>query len=115
MEDTTVTKISKRPFITALQNQGYTSEEAMNLYETFMNTLIAEITSGKEVSLTGFGNFTLKYHKGHPIQFADDRKAVNGYLTLKFSASHTLNRRLRNDTRLIDLIKQREAQKASKE
>lgn len=115
MEDTTATKISKRPFIVALRKQGYTFEKATNLYNTFMNTLIAEIMSGKEVSLTGFGSFTLKHHKGHPVSFKGSKETVNDYLTLKFSASHTFSKRLRNDKRLIELIKERDAQKAAKE
>ena len=116
MEDANITKVSKRPFLVALTKQGYTFEEAVNIYESFMKVLLDEVLKGNEVTLTGFGNFMLKYHKGHPVQFTDrDKDSVGGYLTLKFVTSTVLNKRLRSNTELIEKIKKRTTDSDKKE
>lgn len=114
MEDANITKVSKRPFLVALKKQGYTFEEAVNIYESFMKVLLDEVLKGNEVTLTGFGNFTLKYHKGHPVQFTD-KDSVGGYLTLKFLPSTVLSKRLRSNTELIEKIKKRTTDSDKKE
>lgn len=113
--DNEVKKITKRPFIASLcTKKGYDVKEASEIYELFMDTLIEEILDGNEVTLTGFGNFILKYHKGHKIQFSQ-KTAIDDYLTLKFTASNILNNRLRAlNPELTSKIRQHEALEAEK-
>ena len=110
-------KITKRPFITKLcEKKGYTAKEASDIYELFMDTLIEELFKGNEVTLTGFGNFALKLHKGHKIRFSQNEN-ISEYLTLKFTASHTLNKKLRepDNQKLIKKIKAAEEKKNKSE
>ena len=113
------TKITKRPFITKLaEKKEYSPKEASDIYELFIDTLVSEVLKGNEVMLTGFGSFSLKCHKGHPIKFIKKEKSqINEYLVLKFTASNTLSKKLRkceNNKILIAKIKEK-ADKNNKE
>lgn len=72
------------------------------IYDTFVNCTKDVVYSGKDLSLTGFGSFTLKLHKGHPVQFEnpdeanDGRVKVGDYVVLKFTASDVLMNDVRN-------------------
>ena len=88
-------KITKRLFIAKIQEKNVCNvEDATYIYESFMNVLTDCILEGREVILTGFGNFILKPHKGHKFCFSNDDK-INDYITLKFSTSNVFNRNLR--------------------
>ena len=103
-------KISKLQFIRQIRNKkGCSAREASEIYDIFMSILTEEILKGNSVSLLNFGVFSLKIHKGHPVQFAETRSLKDDYLTLKFSPSNTFVNKLRNsDSKLIDYIKQKE-------
>lgn len=47
--------------------------------------------------LSGFGSFYVHRHKGHPVQFGDEKNYVPDYLVARFSASNVLNKYLRED------------------
>ena len=102
----TLNKTTKRPFITRLcEKKGCTVKEASVIYEMFIATLMDEILAGNKVILTGFGDFMLKSHKGHKIRFSKN-DVIDEYLTLKFSASNTLNRQLRESSNdLLETVK----------
>ena len=90
-------KITKRAFISKLADEkGLTVREAGDLYESFIDIILDEITKGNVVSLTGFGTFSLRFHKGHNICFATDKKKIDDYYVLKFTSSNTLNAKLRD-------------------
>lgn len=96
-------KVTKRPFIAKLAEKGYTLKEASDIYKAFVDSLIEEVLKGNEVMLTGFGRFSLKLHKGHPIKFTDT--PMPDYLVLKFVASNTLSKNLRTHENNENLIK----------
>lgn len=116
MDKTRIIKVSKRLFIEKIsKKKNCTPEEAVDIYESFMEVLTDEILKGNEVILTGFGNFTLKYHKGHRIHFSD-KKSIGEYLTLRFSSSNVLNSKLREpNSKLMEKIKANEAAEDMKE
>lgn len=65
------------------------------IYKAAIAELEDVMVSGTKLSLTGFGSFYMKEHKGHPVQFWDETGNINNYMVFKFSASDVLNRRLR--------------------
>lgn len=112
-----IIKVSKRLFIEKItKKKNCSPEEAVDIYETFMDVLTEEILKGNEIMLTGFGNFTLKYHKGHPVHFSNRRESICEYLTLRFTASNVLNSKLREpNSKLMEMIKANEAAEITKE
>lgn len=64
-------------------------------YSIIVDEIVEKAKQGYEVSLTGFGVYVLKKHKGHPVQFGSKSTHVKDYEVLKFSASDALNRKLR--------------------
>lgn len=104
-----VVKTTKQPFIIHLRNKmrnkkDCTTREASEIYDIFIATLMDEILAGHKVVLTGFGNFTLKIHKGHKIRFTENSDNMNDYLTLKFTSSNTLCKTLRSDELLKKVL-----------
>lgn len=65
------------------------------VFGEFVDCLVDNVRKGKNVSITGFGNFYMQKHKGHPVQFESRSTQVKDYNLLKFSASDALNSRLR--------------------
>jgi nucleoid DNA-binding protein len=68
-----------------------------NIYGALVDAIVEEVQNENYISLTGFGNFYLQHHKGHPVQFESSNSTVRDYKLLKFSASDALNRRLRGE------------------
>lgn len=93
-------RISKLEF---LRRVGQRAEQPANVvsevYEAIIAELVDGVTRGDDVVLTAFGRFYRQDHKGHKVRFGKDD--VEGYSVLKFSASPSVNRRLRDDS--IDL------------
>lgn len=65
------------------------------VYTAFVDSIVETVQNGNNISITGFGNFYLQKHKGHPVQFESHNSHVAEYALLKFSASDSLNKRLR--------------------
>lgn len=87
-------KITKRPFILKMKKQGkYSVKKMAEMYEVFVKTLTEELIAGNEVVLTGFGTFTVKYHKGHKTGF-EEKTPSEDYLVVKFTAADSLKDRL---------------------
>lgn len=66
------------------------------VYEMFEDELVKAVARGEKVSLTGFGAYFMKAHKGHPVQFGSVDSRVEDYKVFRFSPSNVLNRRLRH-------------------
>lgn len=64
-------------------------------YQLIIDGIQKTVCSGKELSLSGFGSFYLRKHKGHPVQFDSGTTKVNDYVVLKFSASDVLAQKIR--------------------
>lgn len=109
-QETRSDKISKHKFIDRLcENSNYSRKEASDIYELFINTLLKEILAGNQVCLIGLGKFELKSHKGHKVHFGNN-SLVDDYINLKFEVSHSLRKRLNNDSFLLKRVKTRENQ-----
>lgn len=97
-------KMNKRGLITYLARTNDVSYcEAETMYEAVMGAIRDTVASNVRVSLAGFGVFYLQTHRGQKVQFRDRDPAgvsVGDYLVFKFSASKTLNRRLRGFAQL---------------
>lgn len=84
----------------ALQN-GMSRDEATQAYGAVINGIKKAIANGKRLQLYGFGIFYLQLHKGHKMQFQPKQNTTDDYLVLKFSASSSLNKHIR-DGRFYD-------------
>lgn len=92
----TVKKINKSQFLKYVAERGKLPHDDLLIAYNAIVDSIADLTAnGYELSLTGFGTFSVKVHKGHPVQFTSKSVNVNDYAVLKFSASDVLNKRLR--------------------
>lgn len=91
-------KITKRPFILKMKKQGkYSVKRVTEMYEVFVKTLTEELISGNEVVLTGFGTFTVKFHKGHKTGF-EVKTSSEDYVVVKFTPADSLRDRLNKKT-----------------
>lgn len=92
-------KMSKRKFIKYLAEKNHvTVVEATAAYNMVVDGIIDVVRLGTTLSLMNFGVFYLQEHRGHPIQFKDEKTFVKGYNVFKFSASNVLNTSMRKDT-----------------
>lgn len=67
-----------------------------DVYDGLVDEIISTVSSGYDLSLTGFGTFSLKKHKGHPVQFEAKSDIVGDYVVLKFAPSDVLMTVIRN-------------------
>lgn len=97
-------KINKNDFLQIVaEKTGVSIHDVEKVYETIVEEIQNITLSGKDVSLTGFGTFSVKHHKGHPVQvdFNKERsgsktKSIPDYIVFKFSASSALTSRMRS-------------------
>lgn len=89
-------KINKNEFLeTIAEKHDIPLASVRNVYEAFVDELKTVVCSGQDLSLTGFGTFSLKRHKGHPVQFEAKTDTVKDYVVLKFAASDVLMSKIR--------------------
>lgn len=79
----------------AAQN-GMSREEATQAYCAVINGIKHAVSNGMRLQLYGFGTFYLQLHKGHKMQFQPTQNTTDDYLVLKFSASSSLNKHIRD-------------------
>ena len=72
-----------------------TQKVVSEVFDALVQEIIESAKEGKEVALRGFGSFYLQEHKGHPVQFGEDRSVVDDYVVFKFSTSNVLNEKMR--------------------
>lgn len=79
------------------ERTGFSVHDVKTIYDAFVDEVIAQAVAGNTVVLNGFGTFYVQSHKGHPIRFESFRHkgAISDYLVFKFSASHSMNDKLR--------------------
>lgn len=92
-----VDKVNKTDLI------GYIASEydlpvsiASAIYEMVVGSMMACLADGKRLSLTGFGSFEVRTHKGHPITFYENKDVVSDYKVLRFIPSSVLVKGLRD-------------------
>ncbi len=89
-------KINKNEFLSMIaKDHDMSLSDVKAFYSASIDEMLKIVSSGKELSLTGFGNFSLKQHKGHPVQFEAKSDTVSDYVVLKFTASDVLMARIR--------------------
>lgn len=83
-----------------------TLDEAKRSYWAVVTAIKALVTKGVDLQLRGFGRFYLQLHKGQCPQFQDgvNRTPMPDYLVLKFSASTSVNKHIR-DGNMEQLLK----------
>lgn len=91
-------KVNKNEFLESISNKtNIPLNTVKSVYNAIINEIRVVICSGKDLSLTGFGTFMLKKHKGHPVQFEAKSDKVKDYVVLKFAASDVLMSHIRQD------------------
>ena len=110
--DNTMTMQEFVDWIAAENNMA--REEATQAYCAVINGIKRAVANGIRLQLYGFGIFYLQLHKGHKMQFQPLQNTTDDYLVLKFSASSSLNRHIR-DGRFTDKELKTNIQNALKE
>lgn len=91
-------KVNKNEFLGEIaEKTGLESNVVKTVYNAFVDEIRSVVCQGKDLSLTGFGSFSLKKHKGHPVQFEAKTDKVKDYVVLKFAASDVLMSNIRRD------------------
>lgn len=91
-------KLNKNEFLSMIAKKyNVPVNDVHTVYNAFVDEIKDAVCKGHDVSLTGFGTFTLKRHKGHPVQFEAKTNTVSDYVVLKFAASDVLTTRIRKD------------------
>ena len=89
-------KVSKNEFISRISSRcGFSRNDVRLFYDAFIDEIRDVICEGRDLSLTGFGTFSIKQHKGHPVQFHSTGGSVDDYVVLKFTASDVLMDKIR--------------------
>lgn len=94
-------KVNKSKFLAyAAAKHQMDVADLSKVYDVIVSSISDLTSQGHELSLTGFGVFSVKVHKGHPVQFGSSQSNVKDYPVLKFSASDALNRKIRETYKL---------------
>lgn len=91
-------KVNKNEFLQSIaEKTGLDMDIVKTIYIATVDEIRTIVCRGEDLSLTGFGTFTLKKHKGHPVQFESKCDKVKDYVVLKFAASDVLMSNIRRD------------------
>lgn len=79
------------------EKTGIPPGDVRTVYDALVDEIIGQAVDGSTVVLNGFGTFYVQSHKGHPIRFESFqcKGTISDYLVFKFSASHSMNDKLR--------------------
>lgn len=89
-------KVNKNEFLEVIAAKNDMEvKDVKTIYDAIVDEIKAIVCNGQDLSLTGFGTFSLKKHKGHPVQFEAESDKVKDYVVLKFTASDVLMSRIR--------------------
>jgi nucleoid DNA-binding protein len=84
-------KVNKNEFLKSVAGKtGVPMATVKTVYTAIVDEIRAVVCKNDYLSLTGFGTFMLKKHKGHPVQFEAKTDKVQDYEVLKFAASDVL-------------------------
>lgn len=91
-------KVNKNEFLGEItEKTGLDANVVKTVYNAIVDEIRSVVCRGEDLSLTGFGSFSLKKHKGHPVQFEAKTEKVKDYVVLKFAASDVLMSKIRHD------------------
>ncbi len=89
-------KVNKNEFIDrVVKRTGMDATSVRNVYDVIVDEIVNVLCEDKGLSLTGFGMFSLKEHKGHPVQFEAKQDKVDSYVVMRFTASDVLMQNIR--------------------
>ena len=74
---------------------AYPEDVSHVVFNSMMEEAGDIICSGQNISIHGFGTFYLAMHAGHPVRFKSDKHQMKEYVVLKFKASDTFVKRVR--------------------
>ena len=90
-------KVNKNEFLRSISEEyNVPLAEVRMVFDAMVEGIKNVVCSGKDLSLTGFGTFSLRRHKGHPVQFEAKSDVVSDYVVLKFTASDVLMTKIRD-------------------
>ena len=89
-------KVNKNDFLEMVAKaNNMPVSEVRAIYESMVDTARDILCNKQDLSLTGFGTFSLQTHKGHPVQFKEGIEKVDDYVVLKFAVSDVLMSHIR--------------------
>lgn len=96
-------RMSKREFIRYVaKKNNVTAKSLTKVFDMIADGIYdVVVEQDKSVTFVNVGRFYLHEHKGHQIQFSEDADDCKDSLVLKFSAAHSLNKKI-NDRKLDD-------------
>ena len=81
-------KIKKRDIINRIAKEtGVSNVQVKKICDMFIAIIKDELCKGREVSISGFGSFFIRRHKGHPVQFGAKDGEIKDYPVVRFTAS----------------------------
>lgn len=82
-------KVNKNAFLQAVSDQvGIPVADVRKVWDAIVDGMLHVLCSGRDLSMAGFGMFSLRVHKGHPIQFDQTPETrINDYIVLRFTPS----------------------------
>ena len=91
-------RVNKNEFLEMVaKKNNMQPSEIRTIYESMIDVAGSILCKHQDLSLTGFGTFSLQTHKGHPVQFRKNEKnTVDDYVVLKFAVSDVLISKIRN-------------------
>lgn len=90
-------KVNKNEFIERIAKKNDMNAIVVReTYDAIVDEILDVLCEGNSLSLTGFGVFSLKKHKGHPVQFEAQNDKVDDYVVMKFAASDVLMNKIRS-------------------
>lgn len=102
-------KVNKNEFLSAVSKRsGFNMTVIRAVYAALIEEIKNVVCHGYDLSLTGFGSFLLKKHKGHPVQFEAKTDTVKDYIVLKFAASDVLMTDIRKNYKQDDTVSENE-------
>lgn len=93
-----VEKVNRSEYLARVAKRiGVSRRVVIEVYNGMVEEFIVIMREERQLLLTGFGNFFIQKHKGHPVQFSGGSDVVDDYNVLKFAPSNILKKRVRND------------------
>ena len=82
-------KVNKNAFLQAVADQvDMPLPEVRRVWDAIVDGALHVLCSGRDLSMAGFGMFSLRVHKGHPIQFDQTPETrIKDYIVLRFTPS----------------------------
>lgn len=93
--------INKKDLIKKLAKNTFLSQkEASMIFEELIDIMIAEFSSGEDISIVGFGKFYLYEHAPRPVRNpkTQEQMILDPYKSLKFKPSSNIKRLLKEET-----------------